>query len=73
MLDVPTIAGVPRKGTGLRPLVEVLKAAAPYPGDALGDGAKGLVGLIAGAVSKPLRVKRLAALWVKIQAFSDCG
>ena len=72
MLDVPTIAGVPRKGTGLRLLVEVLKAAAPYPGDALGDGAKGLVGL-AGAVSKPLRVKRLAALWVKIQAFSDCG
>ena len=68
MLDVPVIASVLRKGAAFRPIVELLKAAGPYPGDALADAPKGLVGVIAGAVSKPLRVKRLAALWVKIQA-----
>ena len=68
MLEVPVLAGVLRKGAAFRPIVELLKAAAPYPGDALADAPNGLVGVIAGAVSKPLRVKRLAALWVKIQA-----
>ncbi len=37
MLDVPTITGVLRKGAALRPIVDFLKAAGPYPGDALGD------------------------------------
>lgn len=68
MLDVPAIAGVLRKGAAFRPVLDLLKAAGPYPGDALADAPKGLVGVIAGAVSKPLRIKRLAALWGKIQA-----
>ena len=67
MLDVPALAGILRKGAAVRPVLKFLKAAGPYPADILGDAPKGLVGLIAGEVSKPLRVRRLAALWVKMQ------